>query len=183
MVRRRLLGASLLTLTAAGLLAGCGFALRQTGDYAFRTLYANFSATSPLGIELRRNLLGTGKLEIWNDPPQMAKADVVLDILSEERQRVVVGLNATGQVRELQLRLRVRFRLRTPAGVEWIEPVELFQQRDLSFTEVAALCKEIEQAMLFRDMQLDIVQQIMRRLAAVKPRKPLAAPAAAASQP
>ena len=69
------------------------------------------------------------------------------------------------------------------SGDELIEPVELYQQRDLSFTEVAALSKEIEQAMLFRDMQLDIVQQIMRRLAAVKPRKPLVAPAAAASQP
>ena len=183
MVRRRLLGASLLTLAAAGLLAGCGFALRQTGDYAFRTLYANFSATSPLGIELRRNLLGTGKLEIWNDPPQMAKADVVLDILSEERQRVVVGLNATGQVRELQLRLRVRFRLRTPAGVEWIEPVELFQQRDLSFTETAALSKEIEEGMMYRDMQADIVQQIMRRLSAVKPRGLAPAPSVPAPAP
>ena len=179
MKRRQLLGASLLPLAAAGALAGCGFALRQTGDYAFTNVFANFSATSPLGIELRRNLLGTGKLEVWNDPPQMAKADVVLDILSEERQRVVVGLNASGQVRELQLRLRVRFRLRTPAGVEWIEPVELFQQRDLSFTETAALSKEIEEGMMYRDMQADIVQQIMRRLSAVKPRGGLPAPAQA----
>ena len=179
MLRRRSLGQSLLVLAGVGVLSGCGFQLRQTGDYAFKTLFANFSATSPLGIELRRNLLGTGKLDIWNDPPQMAKADVVLDILSEERQRVVVGLNATGQVRKLQLRLRVRFRLRTPAGVEWIEPVELFQQRDLSFTETAALSKEIEEGMMYRDMQADIVQQIMRRLSAVKPRggAPVAAPA------
>ena len=165
------------------MLAGCGFQLRQTGDYAFRTVFANFSATSPLGIELRRNLLGTGKLEVWNDPAQMAKADVVLDILGEERQRVVVGLNATGQVRELQLRLRVRFRLRTPAGVEWIEPVELFQQRDLSFTETAALSKEIEEAMMYRDMQADIVQQIMRRLSAVKPRALPKPPTPAPSAP
>lgn len=179
MVRRRCLGTSLLALAGAGVLTACGFQLRQTGDYAFKTLYANFSATSPLGIELRRNLLGTGKLELWSEPPQMVKADVVLDILSEERQRVVVGLNATGQVRELQLRLRVRFRLRTPAGVEWIEPVELFQQRDLSFTETAALSKEIEEGMMYRDMQADIVQQIMRRLSAVKPRTSVPASAAA----
>jgi LPS-assembly lipoprotein len=178
-VRRRSLGTSLLALAGASVLSACGFQLRQTGDYAFKTLFTNFSATSPLGLELRRNLLGTGKLELWSEPPQMAKADVVLDILSEERQRVVVGLNATGQVRELQLRLRVRFRLRTPAGVEWIEPVELFQQRDLSFTETAALSKEIEEGMMYRDMQADIVQQIMRRLSAVKPRTSASAPAAA----
>jgi LPS-assembly lipoprotein len=100
----------------------------------------------------------------------MQQADAILDILSEERQQVAVGVNALGQVRELQLRLRVRFRLRTPQGVEWIEPVELFQQRDLSFAETAALSKEIEQGILYRDMQTDIVQQIMRRLSAVKPR-------------
>ncbi|PVE07777.1 LPS assembly lipoprotein LptE [Limnohabitans sp. Rim28] len=159
-------------------LSACGFQLRSVGDYPFKTLYANFSINSPLGVELRRNLLGTGRIEVWSEPAQMLKADAILDILSEERQQVVVGINALGQVRELQLRLRVRFRLRTPEGVTWIDAVELAQQRDLSFTETAALSKEIEQGMLYRDMQTDIVQQIMRRLAMVKPpAKALAVPA------
>jgi len=165
--RRFLLTTLSLALGTAGL-AGCGFQLRQTNDFAFKTLYANFSTTSPLGVELRRNLLGTGRIDLLTEPQQMPKADAILDILSEERQQVPVGVSATGQVRELQLRLRVRFRLRTPQGVELIESVELFQQRDLSFTESAALSKEIEQGILYRDMQTDIVQQIMRRLSAVK---------------
>ncbi len=172
-MRRRLF---LLGLMAA-VLTGCGFKLRQMGDYPFKTLYANFSVSTPLGSELRRNLLATGKIDLLTEPQDMTKADVVLDILSEVRQPVVVGLNASGQVREMQLRLRVNFRLRTPSGDELIEPVEMYQQRDLSFTETAALSKEIEQAMLFREMQLDIVQQIMRRLSAVKPRHLPVAPA------
>ena len=98
----------------------------------------------------------------------ISKSDVVLDIFSEERQRVVVGVNASGLVRDLQLRLRIKFRLRTPAGKAVIADVELFQQRDLSFTETAALSKEIEEATMYRDMQTDIVQQIMRRLGAVR---------------
>jgi LPS-assembly lipoprotein len=159
----------LLALAAATGLSACGFQLRGAGDYAFKSLYANFSSTSPLGVELRRNLLGTGRITLLSEPPQMAQADAILDLLSESRQQVVVGVNASGQVRELQLRLRVKFRLRTPQGLTLIEPVELAQQRDLSFTETAALSKEIEQAMLYRDMQTDIVQQMMRRLAAVKP--------------
>ena len=159
----------LFALGLATALSGCGFRLRSRGDFAFRSLYPNFSATTPLGTELRRNLLGSGTIELLTDPQQLLQADVVLDILNEARERVVVGLNASGQVRELQLRLKVRFRLRTPAGVEWIEPVELQQQRDLSFTETAALSKEIEEASMFRDMQTDLVQQIMRRLAVVKP--------------
>ncbi|MDP4733578.1 MAG: LPS assembly lipoprotein LptE [Limnohabitans sp.] len=160
-------------LSAGPVLAGlsaCGFHLRSAGDYPFKTLFANFSTNSPLGVELRRNLLGTGRITLLTEPTQMTTADAVLDILSEERQQAVVGVNASGQVRELQLRLRVRFRLRTPQGQMLIEPVELAQQRDLSFTETAALSKEIEQATMYRDMQTDIVQQIMRRLSAVKPR-------------
>jgi LPS-assembly lipoprotein len=179
--RRSFSTALSLAWVTAGL-AGCGFHLRQTNDFAFKTLYANFSTTSPLGVELRRNLLGTGRIDLLTEPKQMLQADAILDILSEDRQQVAVGVSATGQVRELQLRLRVRFRLRTPQGVELIEAVELFQQRDLSFTESAALSKEIEQGILYRDMQTDIVQQIMRRLSAVKPRQmpaPASAPAAA----
>ena len=174
--RRQSLHALALGPLLAGLSA-CGFQLRSSGNYPFRTLYANFPATSPLGVELRRNLLGTGRIEVLTDAQQMLKADAILDILSEERQQVVVGMNASGQVRELQLRLRVKFRLRTPQGRELIESVELAQQRDLSFTESAALSKEIEQGMMYRDMQTDIVQQIMRRLAAVK------TPAAAVVKP
>ena len=153
-------------------LTGCGFQLRQTGDYPFRTLFAGFPLTSPLGAELGRQLRGTGRIELLTEARQAQQADVILDILQEQRQRVVVGTNASGQVRELQLRMTVKFRLRTPEGVEWIEPVELYQQRDLSFSETAALSKEVEEAMLYRDMQNDIVQQIMRRLARVKPPQP-----------
>jgi len=164
-VQRRLFALA----TVATALAGCGFALRQTGDYPFKTLYTGFVLTSPLGAELSRQLRGTGRIELLTDAQQARQADVVLDILQEQRQRVVVGTNASGQVRELQLRMTVKFRLRTPQGVEWIEPVELYQQRDLSFSETAALSKEIEEAMLYRDMQNDIVQQIVRRLSRLKP--------------
>ncbi len=164
MVRRRLW-----VLGAVAALTGCGFQLRQTGDYPFKTLFAGFSVATPLGAELSRQLRGTGKIELLTDAPQAQQTDVVLEILQEQHQRVVVGTNASGQVRELQLRLTVKFRLRTPDGVEWVEPVELYQQRDLSFNETAALSKEIEEAMLYRDMQNDIVQQIVRRLSRVKP--------------
>ena len=167
---RRLFLTALSLAALPVLMTGCGFQLRQNTEFAFKTLYANFSPKSSFGVELRRNLLGTGRIELVTDAKEMLQADAILDILSEERQQVPVGVSATGQVRELQLRLKVRFALRTPQGLELIEPVELYQQRDLSFNETAALSKEIEQGILYRDMQTDIVQQIMRRLSAVKPR-------------
>ena len=76
-------------------------------------------------------------------------------------------LNSSGQVREFQLRLRFSFRLRTLAGRELIPASEIALQRDISFNESAVLAKEAEEALLYRDMQSDVVQQVMRRLAAV----------------
>ena len=80
----------------------------------------------------------------------------------------MVAQNSTGQVQEFQLRMRIRFRLRTPKGKDLIAETELQQQRDVSYNETAALAKEAEEALLFRSMQSELVQQIMRRLAAVR---------------
>ena len=163
-MQRRLL----LTAAAATGLTACGFKLRQAPDFAFSTLYLTAAESSPLGNELRRNIESTGKVKVLRDAKDINNAEVILDVLQELRERVVVATNSSGQVRELQLRLRVRFRLRTPAGAEPIPSTELVQQRDISYKESQALAKEGEEALLYRNMQSDIVQQILRRLAAVK---------------
>ena len=160
---RRLILAAL----PAMLLAGCGFQLRQAPDFAFDTILIGAPAASPLGNELRRSIASTGRVQVL-PPVQIEQAQVVLDLLQEQREKVVVGLNASGQVREFQLRTRVKFRLRTPRGKELIPETELLQQRDISFNESAVLSKESEENLLYRDMQSDLVQQLMRRLAAVK---------------
>ena len=168
MQRRSLL--SLMAATAAlstlGL-GGCGFALRKAPNFAFTTLYSGLAETSPLGVELRRSLESTRKVKVISDGRQINEAQVVLDVLLDQREKVVLSLNAAGQVREFQLRMRFRFRLRTPAGKELIPATEITQQRDISFNESAVLAKEAEENLLYRDMQSDIVQQVMRRLAAV----------------
>jgi LPS-assembly lipoprotein len=171
---------TLLTLAAAAALAGCGFQLRQAPDFAFDSILLNAPASSPLANELRRSLAANGKVQAL--APEVAPAAgaasaavvaappgrVVLDLLLETREKVVVGINASGQVREFQLRSRIRFKLRTAGGKELIPETELLQQRDISFNEGAVLAKETEEGLLYRDMQADLVQQLMRRLAAVK---------------
>jgi LPS-assembly lipoprotein len=97
-----------------------------------------------------------------------AGADVVLQALEDARERSVVASTSAAQVRELQLRLRFVFRADTPAGRELIPRVELLLARDLSYRETAALAKEQEEAELFREMQVDMVLQLLRRLAAVR---------------
>ena len=154
-------------VAAVGTLAGCGFKLRGAPNFAFNRIYLGFAPNSTLGNEVRRNITSNANVQVL-DAAQQATAQVILDVLGETREKVVVGLNASGQVREFQLRLRFRFRLRTPDGKELIPDAEILQQRDISFNETVVLSKEAEEALLYRDMQSDIVQQLMRRLAAVK---------------
>jgi LPS-assembly lipoprotein len=157
----------LIAAGAAVLLAGCGFQLRQAPKFAFDTIQVG-SGNSSLLNELRRTIASSGAVRVVAPGTPPEQAQVVLDLLAEQREKVVVGLNASGQVREFQLRTRIRFRLRSSGGKELIPDTELVQQRDISFSESAALSKEAEENLLYRDMQTDLVQQLMRRLAAVK---------------
>ena len=159
-----------LLAVAAGLLAaaGCGFQLRQAPHFAFSTIYVGAAPSSSLGNELKRTIAFSDGVTVIGDVTRANTAQVVLDVLTDQREKVVVGLNASGQVREFQLRTRFKFKLRTPQGKELIPETELLQQRDISFNESAVLAKETEENLLYRDMQTDLVQQLMRRLAALK---------------
>ena len=100
---------------------------------------------------------------------QFERADLFFDLLQEAREKVVIGRNAAGGVREFQLRLRIRFRVRDRAGIERVPETELLQQRDISFIETNVLAKETEEDLLYRNMQTDMVQQILWRLASLRP--------------
>ncbi len=160
----------LVCLTAVALAAalpGCGFQLRGAQSYAFTSILINTPAVTDLVKELQRGIQGND-VKVLLDTKQQASVQVVLDIISEQREKVTVALTSSGQVREFQLRLRLKFRLRTRGGKELIDDTELLQQRDISFSESAALSKEAEEAQLYRNMQNDLVQQLSRRLAAVR---------------
>ncbi len=154
-------------LGLAGLLmGGCGFKLRGAQTYTFQTLAILPNPGGPLAIELRRSFGDSVRVLAPHEP--ISQAQVVLDILQEQREKTVVGVSSSGQVREFQLRLRVKFRVRNREGDELTPQAEIVQQRDMSFSESAVLAKEAEEVLLYRDMQSDMVQQLMRRLAAIK---------------
>ena len=160
--------ASFAGLSGLSALTACGFKLRQAPSLAFTSLYVGVAEGSLFGNELKRSLASLGSLQVVGDAKLKQTAQVLLEVLQERREKTVVGVNAAGQVREFQLRIRVKFRLVTPQGKELIEDTELLQQRDISFNESAVLAKETEEGLLYRDMQTDIVQQLLRRLAAVQ---------------
>lgn len=163
LTRRRWLGASLGGGTLLAL-AGCGFQLRQAPAMPFeRIALQGFRPRSPLAEELRTALSGVATVV---EAP--AQAQVVLESLDDSRSRSVVATSAAGQVREMTLRVRFVFRLGTPAGRELMPSRELLLSRDLSYNETNALAKEQEEAQLYRAMQSDIVQQVLRRLSSAR---------------
>ena len=73
----------------------------------------------------------------------------------------------------MQLRYRLKFRVRDAKGRDYLPQSEIRLTRDISYSGTQVLAKESEEALLYRDMQSDMVQQILRRLAAA-PAQPIA---------
>jgi LPS-assembly lipoprotein len=147
-------------------LAGCGFHLRSGQSFAFETVAVTPERGAGVAGELARHF--GDRLRPVAPGKDGAPVQAIVDILEEVREQSVAGVNSSGQVRELQLRLRAKFRVRTPQGRELISPTTISQQRELSFNETVILAKDAEQAALYQEMQSDIVQQILRRVGSIK---------------
>ena len=164
--RRALLRSALAPLSAV-VLASCGFALRSSQKFPFKSMYTGPITASPLLIELSRQVAGTGGVEVIIDQRQVERADVIFELLQEQREKVVAGRTSSGSVREFLLRTNLRFRLRTREGKELIPETLLVATTDISYNETLALSKDQEEQMLYRNMGNDLVGQIVRRMAAL----------------
>jgi len=158
----------ILAVALAATLTACGFKLRGSEGYnlPFHSIYVAVPDSSPFGAELRRNLRSLDNLAVL-DTAKGAEAQ--LDVISETRGKTILSLNNQGRVREYLLTYVLVFRVRDGAGAELLPPTTISLRRNLAFSEDAVLAKEGEEALLLRDMQTDSVQQILRRLAAIKP--------------
>jgi LPS-assembly lipoprotein len=156
-------------LVLALVLAACGFKPRgANGQYSipFHTVYLGFAENSPLGVELRRNLRGADGVLVVDDA---SKAEAKIDVVSESRGKVILSLNSQGRVREYLLTYTLVFKVRDSKDAELLGPTEISLKRSIAFNENQTLAKESEEVLLYRDMQSDLVQQILRRLTAIKP--------------
>lgn len=152
-------------LTGALLLSACGFQLRGQASLPFHTLYVQAAPTSPFALELKRAVRAGSATQITDRSDQ---AEAVLQILNELQEKEILSLGGGGRVAEFQLRYRVLFRLTDEKNREYIPATEMILKRDYSFNDSQALSKESEEALLYRDMRGDAVQQMLRRLEATK---------------
>ncbi|MBK7137072.1 MAG: hypothetical protein IPH73_12935 [Rhodocyclales bacterium] len=155
----------LIPVLLALLLVACGFQLRGSQPLPFSSLYIATGEGSELGAALRRNIRALGSTQL---PATPQEAQAIFTVLGEAREKNILSLSGTGRVREFQLRYRLAFRVHNLTGKEFITPTEIVIVRDISFADEQVLAKEYEEVLLYRDMQNDMVQQLMRRLTAAK---------------
>lgn len=144
-------------------LAGCGFHLRGQVALPYSTLHISGPSATSVSNSLKRVLRSSGVRLV----DRQEDAEVTLVILSDVREKSILSLSAAGRAQEYELRQRLSYRIIT-AGEPDLPAGEILSQRSISFNDAQVLAKESEENLLYRDMENDVVQQLLRRLQAAK---------------
>jgi LPS-assembly lipoprotein len=143
------------------LLASCGFQLR--GDPSVGLPSLNITQLQPTAVtgDIRR-ALEQGPTKLVADPKQAAAQ---LRMLGETREKTVATITSAGRVYEFQLRLAVRFEVLLPnRELPLIPQTEVEARRLISYSETAPTAKEAEEQLLFKDMQVELADRILRQI-------------------
>lgn len=156
---------SLSLLFALFLLPSCGFELRGDPAVGLKTLHISTAGPTAVSTDVRR-MLASGPTRVV---PGVGDAEAHLRILSENREKVVHTITAAGRVYEFQLRLTVRYEVTLPGReAPLIAPSEIVATRLVTYSEAAPTAKEVEEQLLYKDMQVDIAGRILRHIAVVR---------------
>ena len=159
----RRLALATLALAAAALLAACGFHRRipQPLNYE-RIALSGFADRSTMADEIRRALPSSAHIV-----SNVLESQVVIEAIEDTQKTTVEASTAFGQVRELELHVKLRYRVLDPNGVELLPLADMERFRDMTYDEKDALAKDTELKALYRDMQSDMALQLVRVLSAV----------------
>ena len=153
-------------LLIATTLSSCGFHLRGQAAIPYQSLFVETTGYSTFANDLERAVRAGSETKIAENRNE---AQAVLKILGESQEKHILSLSVGGKVREFELRYRVVYRLTDLAGNDLAPPGEISLRRDLTYDDTQVLAKESEEALLYRDMKADAVQQMLRRLSVAKP--------------
>lgn len=155
----------LLLIVATLALAACGFQLRGAYALPFATLKIGLPESAEFYAALKRNIEAATQTRVVDDA---AQAQAILSVVSDTPSKTVLSLSSTGRVTEFQLVRTFAFRVHDAAGRDLMPPGQIVIRRDISFSDVQVLAKQSEETLLWRDIQNDLVQQLLRRLATAK---------------
>jgi LPS-assembly lipoprotein len=95
-------------------------------------------------------------------------AELILEIISEQNARQVLSYNGAGQITAYRIISRVVFRAFDPNGIELMPESDIYLTRDIDFNQSNVQAFDQQVADYVKDMRMDIVSQLMRRLASIK---------------
>jgi LPS-assembly lipoprotein len=156
---------TLLFVLLALSVTACGFKLRgQISELPFERIYIAAPAGMTIGAELERVINAHTRAQVVK---KIEKSEVVIHILHATREKRILSLSAGGKVREFELIYRLAARLLDSKNVELASMQEIRITRILPYLDAQKLAKTAEEEMLYKDMQQDAVQQILRQMIAV----------------
>ncbi len=155
-----------LAAVPALLAAGCGFQLRRSDGIPFATLYIDAPSGSVAAQRIRSSLTGNKKTRLV---PSANEAEAILKLTQEEHTKVILSLSGAGRVTEYRLGLRLSYSVLGKAGRSLAAPEVIELSRDITYDDTKVLAKAAEEQLLYRDMDDNAAQRIVRRLQAIKP--------------
>ena len=151
-------------LLLAFVLSACGFQLRASSSLPWETLaISGVPENNELYFQIKRNLEASSQTKVVTDAKQ---ASATLVVLQNLQHKAILSLSGKGLVREFQLTRTFMYRILDAEGKEVLPAAQIVLQRDMSFDDERIFAKEAEEATIWREMQQDMVQQLLRRLAA-----------------
>ena len=153
---------------AVWVLSGCGFQLRGAYTLPYQSIYVA-TGDSVVGAGLKRQIRASGGTVA--DKADEAQASFLNT--GEWRDTIILSLSGSGRVREKRLRYRYAYRVTDDKGRDLLPQSYVELTRDVTYADSATLAKTQEEDLLWRDMENDLVQQLMRRLVTAKPKPPV----------
>ena len=149
-------------------LSGCGFQLRGAYSLPYESIYLA-TGDSVVGAGLKRQIRASGGTRVAESA---AEAQVTFLPAGELRDTVILSLSSAGRVRERRLRYRYAYRIVDATGRDLVPQNYVELNRDVTYADSTTLAKTQEEELLWRDMENDLAQQLMRRLVMAKPKPP-----------
>ena len=161
--RREYLGGGL-ALFSLATLSACGWRVRGKIDLPYKNLFLSGSMTpefrDTLEMYLRVNDITLVK--------SVKEAELILEIITEQNAKQVLSYNGAGQITAYRIISRVAFRTFDPNGIEVTPEADIYLTRDVDFDQANVQSFDLLVAEFIKNMRVDIVNQLMRRLAAIK---------------
>ena len=149
-------------------LTACGFQLRGSYSLPYESIYIGVADVSVIGAGLKRQIRASGTR--LADSAKDAQATFWQT--AEAKEPIILSLSGSGRVREKRLRYRYGYRIVDDKGRDLVAPGVIELNRDVTYADSDVLAKTQEEELLWRDMENDLVQQLMRRLSMTKPSAP-----------